>query len=90
MIISKFGRFCLEIGKKTEALSHFAQIQDMISRKSAQAKNEKDTRGQVGLPNTESTDLVDDLLRDRSGSEANPSIPADRESQSLIIVNLLN
>lgn len=30
MIISKLGRFCLEIGRKLEAVSHFSLIQDMI------------------------------------------------------------
>ena len=92
MIISKLGRFCLEIGKKMEAVSHFSLIQDMIQRKHSQAQQEKDVRSLVGeAPQAESTDLIDDLLRGRSGSEANPkAIPADKETQSLIVTNLIN
>jgi len=32
MIISRLGRFCLEIGKKVEAISLFSVIEDMLER----------------------------------------------------------
>ena len=33
MLISRLGRFCLEIGRKVEAISHFSFIQDLIQRR---------------------------------------------------------
>jgi len=41
MVISKLGRFCLEIGRKLEAVSHFSLIQDMIKRQQAEKLNDK-------------------------------------------------
>lgn len=33
MIVSTFGRFCLEIGKQIEAISLFSIIEDQLHRK---------------------------------------------------------
>ena len=65
------------------AISLFSMIQDMIQRKKTLAQGESDARAQVGdAPKPESTDLIDDLLRGRSGSEAiQKGLPADRETQ---------
>lgn len=66
MLVSRLGRFCLEIGRKVEALSHFQIIQDMIQRrrnKSPDLLQDKsdDTMDPLG-DKEDDTSALDDLL----------------------------
>ena len=74
MIISRLGRFCLEIGKKVEAISLFSVIEDMLERQNRSAQS----ASEAASP----TAHLDNLL----GSNETKSA----DNNELAIVNLLN
>lgn len=75
MIVSKLGRFCLEIGKKIEAISLFQIVQDMIVRENKNPASD-------GRPS--STALLDNLLE--TTNEDKTTV----ENDDLTITNLMN
>ena len=78
LLISRLGRYCLEIGRRTEAAAQFTLISDIISR-------EKDAAVATGL--VDKTDEVTDPLSNLLGS---PSSTEDPKIEELIITDLFN
>ena len=85
MIICRLGRYCLEIGRKAEALSHFQTIQDIIQRMNA-------APGQGAAPSekppAEATELIDNLLD--TPQERRNSVSSPQDCQDLIIADRMN
>ena len=58
MLICRFGRYCLEVGRKAEAMELFKQVQDMV----VEMKSRLGATGQVDKSETASDPLSGDAL----------------------------
>ena len=86
MIICRLGRYCLEIGRKAEALGHFQAIQDTIQRLNTAAGQ---GRGPSEKPEVDATELIDNLL-DTPQERRKSTTSGSKDCQDLIIANLMN
>eukprot|EP00356_Strombidium_inclinatum_P011090 CAMPEP_0170497734 /NCGR_PEP_ID=MMETSP0208-20121228/25617_1 /TAXON_ID=197538 /ORGANISM="Strombidium inclinatum, Strain S3" /LENGTH=340 /DNA_ID=CAMNT_0010774647 /DNA_START=249 /DNA_END=1268 /DNA_ORIENTATION=+ len=87
-IISRLGRFCLETGRRAEALNRFKEIETMIKKvnqKEKAADGEGGFQMMVGARERRGTEVLDSLLN-LSEDQQNLS----EESEELMVMNLIN